>query len=177
MVEDGRSQQADRVEYLREGTIMALYVSIVLLAALAALPAGGEGHGGHSTSGGVHNLELLALIWGTTLGLALAHWFAFRVVTHGFSGGRTSRSDLLVGVAQMLGAGLVAVLCSVPVVLFSDENDVQATTFVPALVIGVGAYFATRIGGRSKGAALVFGGTAIVIGLVVAAVKNVLAGH
>jgi len=46
---------------------MALYVAICLLAAFAALP-----------ETDVH-AHVMAIIWGVTIGLAVAHWFAFRV--------------------------------------------------------------------------------------------------
>jgi hypothetical protein len=57
------------MELRREAYTMALYVAICLLAALAAVsePALDEG---------AHTFEL---VWGTTVGLALAHWFAFRM--------------------------------------------------------------------------------------------------
>lgn len=47
---------------------MALYVAVCLLAALIALPDRGAGHA-----------PAFGVIWGVTVGLALAHWFAFRV--------------------------------------------------------------------------------------------------
>jgi len=78
---------------------MVLYLSIVLLATLAALPSGIDGSGeGHGT-GGVHGLDLVWLIWGTTIGLALAHWFAFRLTVRAFSGENPTQSDLYVGIA------------------------------------------------------------------------------
>ncbi|HEY9496397.1 MAG TPA: hypothetical protein VIR15_16215 [Intrasporangium sp.] len=47
---------------------MALYVAICLLAALFALPETAAGH-----------LPVVGIIWGVSVGLAIAHWFAFRV--------------------------------------------------------------------------------------------------
>ena len=46
---------------------MALYVAICPLAAFAPLP-----------ETDVH-AHVMAIIWGVTIGLAVAHWFAFRV--------------------------------------------------------------------------------------------------
>ena len=48
---------------------MALYVSIILLGAMVTV---GSSH---------TNRELLSLIWGTTIGLTLAHFFAFRIAS------------------------------------------------------------------------------------------------
>jgi hypothetical protein len=59
-----------RVEIGLESSTMVLYVSVVLLAALVALDTSADI---------ISDTELLGLIWGTTLGLALAHYFAFRV--------------------------------------------------------------------------------------------------
>lgn len=156
---------------------MVLYVSIVLLATLAALPAGGSDDDGAHGSSGVHGGALLGLIWGTTLGLALAHWFAFRVTARGFGGGHATRQDGAEALAQLGGATAVAVLCSLPVLLLPDDREVAVAAWVPAVVVGVGAYLASRVGGRSPRLALALGLVALVVGLAVAAVKNALAGH
>ena len=57
---------------------MSLYVAIVLLAALMVVPDS-SGHG---------DVQVLGLVWGTTIGLALAHLFAFRVSARLVSEGR-----------------------------------------------------------------------------------------
>jgi hypothetical protein len=65
---DEASQHHEHVVELRkEAYTMALYVAICLLAAFTALP-------GTST-----HAHLTRIIWGATVGLAVAHWFAFRV--------------------------------------------------------------------------------------------------
>jgi hypothetical protein len=62
----GVSQHRSEV---RKGTLtMALYVAISLLASLIVIP-----------ESRVEHTHVLGLIWGITLGLALAHWFAFRL--------------------------------------------------------------------------------------------------
>jgi hypothetical protein len=61
----GRHEQI--VELRKEAYTMALYVAICLLAAFAALPETGA------------HAHVIGIIWGVTLGLAIAHWFAFRV--------------------------------------------------------------------------------------------------
>ena len=166
-----------RIDALREAMTMVLYLSIVLLATLAALPSGmesgGDGHGG----GGVHGLGLVSLIWGTTLGLALAHLFAFRLTARAFGGGEISEADVRIGIAQLAGAALVAVLCTIPVLALGDSNEVQVTTLVPALIIGIAGYFVARGTGRTKSQSLILGGVVMLLGLTVAAVKNFLVGH
>jgi hypothetical protein len=168
--------QGERTEASREAMTMVLYLSIVLLATFFALPSGGEASGdGHSS--GIHGVELIELIWGTTIGLAAAHWFAFRLTARVFGGGKVSDSDIRVGVAQLAGAAFVAVLCSIPVLLVGDQNEVRVTAFVPALVVGGAGYLVARAGDRTKTQALILGGIVMILGLTVATLKNVLAGH
>lgn len=50
----------------REAEMMGIYVSVALLAALSA----GNDFASHT------NLDVLVVVWGTTIGLAIAHWFA-----------------------------------------------------------------------------------------------------
>ena len=90
-VTEGHHLEAlERKRVWREGITMVLYVAVVLLATLSALPAGHDPADAemHGPVGG----ELLAIVWGTTVGLALAHWFAFHVATQPASAGDTSAS-------------------------------------------------------------------------------------
>jgi FtsH-binding integral membrane protein len=162
---------------MREGMTMALYVAIVLLATLTALPTGSETEGGGHDGGGVHGLPLIGLIWGTTIGLALAHWFAFRLAARTFGGGRVSAGNLAVGLAQLAGAAVVGLLCTIPVLLADDADDVQAATWVPAAVVGIAGYAVGRASGRTKAHSLLVGLAVTVYGLTVASVKNFLLGH
>src|SRR4051794_21437277 len=105
-----------QVELFREATIMVLYVAVVEIAELAALPERRLGHG--EITGPVGS-DLLAIVWGTALSLALAHWFAFRIAAAGFRGDRPSRQDQLIGLVQVGGAALVAALSSLPILFLS----------------------------------------------------------
>jgi hypothetical protein len=154
---------------------MALYVAIVLLAALAALPAGHDDQDG-SIHGPV-GIELLAVLWGTTIGLALAHSFAFVVATQGLGGGRLQEHDLKEASAELAGAMFVAAVASLPVLLFSEETEQQVVPFVLALIIGAVGYVVERLNGRTRRASVVFGVATLVVGLVAAGVKNLLTGH
>lgn len=127
---------------------MTLYVSIVLLATLTALPSGEEGAGDHGE--GVHGVG---------------------------GGGNVSEQDVQVGLAQLAGAAFVAVLCTIPVVVVGDADEVQVTTFVPALLVGIAGYVVARVSGRTKTQSLILGGVVVVVGLTVASVKNFLVGH
>ena len=76
---------AHRDEIWREAATMVLYVSVVEIAELAALP---ESHFTNGVVSGPVGAGLLAIVWGTAIGLALAHWFAFRIAAraHDFVG-------------------------------------------------------------------------------------------
>jgi hypothetical protein len=99
------------VELRKEAYTMALYVAICLPAAFAALP-----------ETGVHT-HVIGLIWGVTVGLALAHWFAFRVSARMVGAGSVRPHDVKSAGAQLAGAAGVAVLASVPVVLFRSRSS------------------------------------------------------
>jgi hypothetical protein len=60
---------------IRESITMGLYITISLLAVLTAQP-----HGDATTA------AVLTVVWGTTLGLTLAHWLAFRLTARLFAG-------------------------------------------------------------------------------------------
>jgi hypothetical protein len=133
---------------LHEATVMVLYVSIVLLATLVALPEDFAPEGNAA-------LELIALEWGTAIGLALAHWFAFSVA----------------------GAALVAFVTMVPILIVGRDSDVTAAAFAPALILGFAGYRVARTSGRSVIAALFAAVLVLVVGLTVAVIKALLAGH
>ncbi len=174
--EAGGELRGERAEVAREAVTMVLYVSIVLLATLTALPADDEAHG-TTQEGGVHGATLVAVVWGTALGLALAHWFAFRLAARLFGGGEGREIDGEIGLAQVGGAAVVAALCTIPIVLFDDDADVEAASVVPALIIGAAGYLIAHVAGRSRRFALLLGLISLVLGLLVATVKNVLLAH
>lgn len=153
---------------------MVLYLSIVLLAELTALPAGqSDGEAVHGPVG----WELIAILWGTTIGLALAHWFAFRLATQGLRRGPLRRWDRRQALSELTGAALVAALASVPVLLLHDETEQEVVLFVLALIIGGVGYLVERASGRARAASLLFGAVALGLGLAVATLKSVLSAH
>ena len=119
---------ADHVhrDHLRkEAWTMALYVAICLIAALTALETvtAVPGH-------------ILGLVWGTTVGLALAHVFAFRIAGRLVHDGDLPRADRIVSVVQLVSAAAVAVVVSVPLLLAPTESELDWARYTCAAIIG-----------------------------------------
>jgi hypothetical protein len=163
-----------RVELIREATVMILYVSVVEIAELAAVP---EGHYLHGRVTGPTGAYLLAIVWGTAVGLALAHWFAFRVAAPAFRGERPTRVDTQIGLAQLAGAALVGAVSSLPVLLFSDVRAQETIEDVPAVLVGAVGYLVARRTGSGRLASFFYGLTALAVGVAVALIKTKLSAH
>jgi hypothetical protein len=153
---------------------MILYVSVVEIAELAAVP---ESHVSFGLVTGPVGAQLLAIVWGTAVGLAVAHWFAFRLAAPAFRGERPSHHDAQIGLAQLAGAVLVAALSSLPVLLFSNVQAQEFTGDVPAVLVGVVGYLVARQIGSSRLVSFFLGLTALLLGVLVALVKSLLAAH
>ena len=144
---------------------MALYVSITLLAALTATDDHGPVY-----------LNVLAVIWGTTIGLALAHWFAFglaaRLVGPIGDPGSVERELF----AELAGAAGVAAVATIVVVVLPTHLEWEGARFTVAACIGIIAYAEIRALGGTRARALWVATVALVLAETVAAVKRAL-GH
>ena len=146
---------------------MALYVSIALLAALAAVD-----------EDALSRNDTLLLIWGTSLGLAVAHYVAFRLASALARGRHLGRADVVVAGVQFFGAMIVpAAVTGVELLLGDDEDDVDTAVFALAVILGVTGYLVSRGNGSSRRRAVLIGLGVLVVGMVTAVVKSVLAGH
>jgi hypothetical protein len=159
----GRHEQA--IELRKEASTMALYVAICLLAAFAALPEASA------------HTHVIAIIWGVTIGLAVAHWFAFRVSARMVGAGSVRPHDVESAGAQLAGAAGVALLASVPVLVFPQSVELELVELVLAAFIALVGFTVTRGGGASRARALVYGLSVLVVAVAIALVKNGLAGH
>lgn len=129
-----------QLDFLREVTTMALYVSLSLIAVLIALPNADPVEDNRVQEG------VTVLLTG--LGLVLAHHVAFRMSTRLVNAGfltAESRESLK---AQALGGLPVAVLGAIPVFLLGeDPGEDVAILLLLGLVVAVGyrtARFASR---------------------------------
>src|SRR5262249_3784606 len=147
--------------------------SVVLLVELAALPIG---HDKSSTTGPVH-WELVGIVWGTTIGLTMAHWFAFSVATNGLrltNLPEHSRDEIR---GELVAAAFVATVCSIPVLILPSEIAQEMLGYVLAAIIGGTAFIVERANGRSRAFSLLYAAGALLLGLVVATLKYLLAFH
>jgi hypothetical protein len=118
----------------------------------------------------------VAVVWGTTLGLALAHWLAFRLTARLFSGSALASEDRMAIVGQALAAVIVAGLASVPLV-FAGEAGPALTRLTLAALIGLFAFGAARRHGGGSWQAVTYAAVVVVIALLVAIGKYLLTGH
>ena len=149
---------------LRESLTMGLYITISLLAVLSFKP-----HGGGTAA-------VLTLIWGTTLGLILAHWIAFQLTARLFAGSRLPSHDRVAMVGQALAALSVASLASVPLLLHANAGPALSRAVLAGL-IGLFAFGAARRHGGSGVRATTYALVVVAIALAVAIAKYLLTGY
>lgn len=157
----------DQSELLREAMTMALYVAICLLAALALI----------TDSEAEHDGTVFKVIWGTTVGLALAHWVAFRLAARLLSGGRPSRHDGEAAIAQLSGAVLVAVVATLPVVFLDASAELDWARIAISVAVAGGLTVGAKANGASTPRAIVADAAGLVVAIAIALVKNSISGH
>ncbi len=160
---DFGASDEESVELRKEVYTTALYVAICLLAALIAIPAEALSH----RSG-------LGLVWGVTLGLTAAHWFAFRMSARLVSAGRIRSQDAKSAGAQLVGAALVAVLASIPLVLLPNPIDLIVLRYVLGAFIAAFGFAVARSTGAAVIRSLVYAAVVLVAAIGIALLKNVL---
>ena len=145
---------------------MALYVAICVLAALTAV-----------SDEATTELRVLAIVWGTTIGLALAHWFAFNVSSRLVREGTVRRRETEIALAEISGAAAVAIVATVPVLLLPKPIEYGVVRFVLALFIGVVAYEVARSSGADRVRSTMYALSVLFVAMVVVVIKNFLLGH
>lgn len=150
---------------LREALTMALYLTISLLAVLAVHP---EDH--------ASGLAAAGTIWGTVVGLTLAHVLAFRLVARRCAGASLEQEDLQAMAGQALAAMVVATLASLPSLLGGVPALGLSRTLLAGLV-GLFAFGTARRHGAATTRSLVYAVAVVLIAGLVAVAKNVVGGH
>ena len=149
----------------READMMGFYVAVALIAALSA---GSSDRAEHT------QLEVLGIVWGTTVGLALAHWFAMILSLRVVNDPDLHHTPSEMLVSQLVMAVGVAIAASLVVAALSDDLErlgarVTAAAFIAGLV-----GFEARTNGASPQRAATYGVGALLIGLAIASLKWVL---
>jgi len=139
---------------------MVLYLAIVLLALLAGF--GWE-------EGAAHQVRL---IWGTSIGLGLAHLFAFRMTAVMAAGGRPTGEDYR-SILGMAGAVLAtSAIATVPYFVLSDPvNANTGASLVLLMLIGLAGYGSARRADATVPRSLLYTGIVLSVAVVVVAIK------
>lgn len=160
-------EAAHRKQLVREFMATALYLAIVLLAALVAIPRDQL----------PDDRDLVLMLLGTSLGLVLAHWFAFRLAAHlTANGGVHPPSAGEEAFAQIAGGTSVAVLASIPFLVTEGDSALVLALIVLAILPAMTGAAIARLRGRSWLASGVFAGYILILTATVVAIKNVV-GH
>jgi hypothetical protein len=110
---DGTADGAHDTLAAREFFAAALYLALVLLAALVVLPAEWV----------PDDAALVGTMVGTAVGLVLAHWLAFRLAVQlTADGGFAAASAAREAGAQILGGVAVALVAALPFVVLDGED-------------------------------------------------------
>jgi hypothetical protein len=142
--DDASGPHEEVIALRKEASAMALYVAICLLAALTALPESAA------------HTKITPLIWGVTVGLAVVHWFAFRVSARLVASGRLRPHDVELAGPQLVGAVGVALLATVPVVLLPESAELEGVALSLATFIALVGYAVPRGGGAARARALLY---------------------
>lgn len=150
-----------------EALTMALYVSVVILTGIVALP---------QTEEPSDDIVAVAAVWGGAAALAVAHVFAFGLATRVVHGVGHRRGERMVALAQLLGALSVAAVVTLPVVVVETQRRFDVVLWILAAFVAGSGYLAARRSGAGPGRALVAASAVLLVGAVVVALKLIL-GH
>ena len=151
-------------ELRKDALTMALYVSIGLLSALSLF----------DSSLGGDRIQLVATVWGITIGLVLAHVFAFVVAAHHAGHGSLRRHDGEAAVAHLVGGTAVAAVATIAIILVPDAAELRTVRIVLAVFIGWVGYGVRRSNGAKVGASLIFALITLLLALLIAQIKVTL---
>lgn len=148
---------------LREAATIGLYLSIVILALLVGLTAEDSAQ---------HQVQI---IWGTAIGLSLAHLFAFRMTALFAAGGRLTEEDKWSIGGIVVATALIAGIATVPYLLLDDVLDAQTLSMVLLLgVIAASGYASGKKAHLPTARSVMYSGVIVVLALIVVFIKFTL---
>lgn len=142
--------------------MMGFTVCIALLAALTA----GSDDSPHS------KLDVLAIVWGTTVGLAITHWFALILSVRLVKDPTFVYKPREMLYAQTAMALLVATTASAIVLVVSTDVDRLGARLTAALFLAVLVGIESRAGGTSRRRAVGMAAGALTVGTTIAFAKQ-----
>ena len=145
----------------READMMGFYVALALLVALST----GSDGSSHSRP------EVLWIIWGTTVGLALAHWFALSLSVRLVRDPSLHHTPSEMLFSQVVMSFVVALIASAAVLLSPTSVGRFSARLSAAIFIGLLVLVESRFSGSTLGRALGLGFVALGGGVVLAAIK------
>lgn len=141
--------------------MMGFYVCITLFAALTL----GRDHEGQAQG------DVLGVVWGTTVGLALAHWFAVTVSVRIVPNPADHHTAAEEFTSQLLMALIVAVTTTVVVLVLPVNVERLGARLTAAAFIGLLVGWESRIGGTSRARSLAYGVLALTLATAIAMLK------
>lgn len=145
----------------READVMGLTVCLVLMTALLA----GDDQAPHT------RLDVLTVVWGTTLGIALTHWFALTLSVRLVRDPSLAYRPLEMLFAQIAMAVLVASAATVAVLALPKAYDRPAARVTAAVFLALLVGVESRAGGSSWRRAVGWGLGALAVGVTISLAK------
>lgn len=151
----------------REFLAAGLYMALVLLAVLVAVPMESL----------PSDESMVGLLIGSAVGLTLAHWLAFRLAAHlTEEDGFAAQSAMKEAAAQIAGGVAVAALATAPFVLLDGKAALNGALIVLAALPAMTGLAIARLRGRSWLWSLVTAAVVLLLAIVVVLIKEGL-GH
>jgi len=145
---------------LSEAVTMALYVCIVLTTELAVLSERADAE-----------RVALTLLWASTIGLTLAHVFAFHLAEKLFAGGRLDAEARLAIALQVAAAVIIAAALSIPILVLELSAALTVAAWMAAGLVGITAVTIARLRGRTHVQTALAGALTLAVAAGVVALK------
>jgi hypothetical protein len=145
----------------REVSVVAFYVSVTLAAELAA------------ASSGESKAILVGMLWGTAVGLALAHWYA-QTITAAIGRSAFHKSDAAEGLREVGAAVCVAFILTLPFLVFATPTALILSRWGVVIGTSLIALALARGAGTGWTRALVEAAIVFMIGIAVIETKAAL---
>jgi hypothetical protein len=150
---------------IREGLTMALYIGLSLLAVMLTLPSD------LTATTDPHPAVTLFL---TSMGLLVAHQFAFRLSARLAHQGEIASEHLDLLAAQLVGGLAITAVTIIPVIFIEGQRGILFAELELLAFIAIVGYVASRTGGASRARAFAYVLGVIVVTLVVLWIKGLV---